>query len=79
MCSDLFVNCIWIAEIFQAKSCDGGLPNPTEPLPVFHHTPSYVQQIDILVSKNQVLQIIHLKHHDNVQYIKLHRLSWITI
>ena len=25
-----------------------------------------VKQVDILVSKNQVLQILYLKHHDNV-------------
>ena len=32
-----------------------------------------VEQVDILISKNQVLQILYLKHHDN-EY-KLHRLS----
>ena len=33
---------------------------------------------DILISKNQAMQIVYLKHHDNdVLYIKLHELSWI--
>ena len=27
---------------FKQNSYDGGLPNPTGPLPVFHHRPSYV-------------------------------------
>ena len=32
------------------------------------------KQVDILISKNQVLQILYLKHHD----IKLqNKLSWI--
>ena len=31
------------------------------------------QQVDILISKNQVLQILYLKH------IKLHKLPWIEI
>ena len=30
-----------------------------------------IKQVDILISKNQVLQILYLKH------IKLHKLSWI--
>ena len=29
------------------------------------------EQVDILISKNQVLQIVYLKH------IKLHKLPWI--
>ena len=36
--SDVFVYCIWIAEILQANLCDGSFPNPTGPLPVFHHS-----------------------------------------
>ena len=34
------------------------------------------KQVDILMSKNQVLKILYLKHQDNV---KLRRLSWIRI
>ena len=33
------------------------------------------KQVDILVSKNQALQILYLKHHDNVykiQFINYH-------
>ena len=26
----------------------------------------FLQQVDILISKNQALQILYLKHHDNV-------------
>ena len=32
---------------------------------------SYMKQVDILISKKQVLQILYLKH------IKLHKLPWI--
>ena len=33
------------------------------------------KQVNVFISKNQALQIVHLKHHD--MYIKLHKLSWI--
>ena len=39
---------------------------------LFQHAGNIFQkQVDILISKNQVLQILYLKH------IKLHKLSWI--
>ena len=40
------------------------------------HIVSYVylmQQVDIVVSKNQILQVFYLKHH----VYKRHKLSWI--
>ena len=35
--------------------------------------PSECKQVDILISKNQALQMLYLKH---IMYIKLHILSW---
>ena len=43
--SNLFVNCIWIAEIAISSEIRviAVCLTPTGPLPVFHHKPSYVQ------------------------------------
>ena len=30
---------------FKQNSCDGGVPNPTGSLPVFHQRPSYAQKV----------------------------------
>ena len=41
----LLIVATWIVDIFQVKFVwrVGGLPNPSWPLPVFHHKPSYAQ------------------------------------
>ena len=48
---------------FKQNSCDGGLPNPTGPLPVFHHRlSSYVQT---LMSKLSSIKNPHDMHINN--------------
>ena len=46
---------------FKRNSCDGGLLNPTEPLPVFHHRASYAQKVKSKLSpiKNPSDRHIH--------------------
>ena len=65
--SGLFVNCIWIAEMFHQNSCDGGLLNPTRPLPIFHHRPSYSQKAK---SKLSPMKNLHDRHVRTQQPLK---------
>ena len=64
--------------IFKQNSCDGGLPNPTGPLSIFHHRPSYpvVQTAKSKFNpiKNPHDMQIHksLKHSHSHIYINMH-------
>ena len=45
---------------FKQNSCDGGLPNATGPLPVFHHRSSYVQNAKSKLSPIKNLCDMHV-------------------
>ena len=45
---------------FKWNLHDGGLPNPTGPLPVFHHRPSYMQKPKPMFSPIKNLRDMHI-------------------
>ena len=55
---------------FKQNSCDGSLPNPTGPLPIFHHRPFYTQE-----SKSK-LSLIENPHdmyiHNSLSKVAIH-------
>ena len=60
--SVLFVNCIHngLLRYFKQNSCDGSLLNPTGPLPIFHHRPSYTQNVKSKLSLIKNLRDWHV-------------------
>ena len=68
-CSYLLFNCIWIVRYFKQNSCDGGLPDPTGPLSVFHHRPSYAQKVKSKLSPLKNLCDMHI--HNSLSNVAL--------
>ena len=57
--SDLFVIVYGLLRYYKHNWHDGGLPNPTGPLPVFHHRPSYAQNTKSKLSLIKNPRVIH--------------------
>ena len=55
---------------FKRNSCDGSLPNPTWPLPVLHHRPSYTQKAK---SKLSTIKNPYDRHiHNSLSNVAIH-------
>ena len=55
---------------FKRNLHDGGLPNPTGPLPVFHHWTSYVQNVKSKLSPIKNPRDMHI--HNSLSIVAIH-------
>ena len=55
---------------FKQNLCDGGLPNPTGPLPVFHHRPSFAQKGKSKLSPIKNPRDMHV--HSSLSNVAIH-------
>ena len=44
---------------FKQNSCDGGLLNPTGPLSIFHHRPSYAEKVKFKLTQVHCDRYVH--------------------
>ena len=74
--SDLFVIVYGLLRYYKDNLHDGSLPNPTRPLPVFHHRPSYAQNTKSKLSLIKNPCDIHV--HNSLSNVAIH-MPWINI
>ena len=68
----LLIVATWIVEIFWVKFAwrVGGLSNPSGPLPIFHHTPSYAQTTKSKLGPSKNPNDMHI--HDSLWNVATH-------